>query len=296
LLVDPVLREPLPAAADVGSDPVQARQAAWDRDVHALPLAGYALPPAQQPYLVALNGIDDPWLAQSLHLAASELAVLQAGGLALDGRGTLAIGGWLQASCGVAQVGQALAALMALAVRHPGGSRHLRLADPRTRDWLDVVLGRDAWARSLGPLRRWTWLDSCGQLTQAEAWPDAGPATALAFSADQWQQFSLAPLVHPTMALWQATLGAERAIANTTKALECVSGEVLRAQTTSKAYPGHLRNADDLITHSLLTLLYPRLHEQSAYLRWLSTDPKSETFERLRNHRATLEAAMVQPA
>lgn len=101
VLIDPMVGEPLllDLADGYWGDPQTQREAAWQRQVERIALSPRVpLALHQHPYLVQLQGIDDPLLELTLDLAHAEQSDAMKDGL--DGEGTAAhrIGGWLQSS------------------------------------------------------------------------------------------------------------------------------------------------------------------------------------------------------
>jgi hypothetical protein len=296
LLVDPLLREPLPqaqaGACDSASEVLRRRCESWGREVQGLCVAAPTLEACQQPYLVALQSPRDPWLAHSLDMAKEEWQAVRADPLAGTGCGPHAVGGWLQTQTDGAALAASLQTLLRLKAPRRTEARYLRLADRRTLDTLDTLLGREHWTAAPGDIRRWVWLDSRGRLACAEM-PVGQAAQHIHFDVPAWHDLQLAPLVHPTLARWG---GAAPAAAQyeVPQAWRQASAAVQQAQRLAQQHPAHFSDAQDLVAYATLALLHPKLHEAPALQRWLALQPASDAFAPMHAYCPTLYAELAQ--
>ena len=295
LLVDPMLGDPLPNAQSPAQDAAEAVQqrrcSAWGRDVRGLHVDAPMLAPCQQPYLVAMQGPADPWLAHTLELSHQELATTREDGLAGTGRGPHAVGGWLQTQASGEALAASLNTLLRLQAPRRTEARYLRMADRRCLDALDALLGRDAWTAKLGFVRRWAWLDGLGHLACAEI--DSQPAAQpITFAADAWRDFQLAPLVNPVLARW---LGAAPVLASCEmpQAWRQALQALQHARHAAQSHRRHLGHEADVLAYAVLALLHPGFEAAPATQRWLATDPRGDDFEPLHQHCHALHAALA---
>lgn len=132
VLIDPLLGEPAtPTRIDSGTlDAIAARGVIWNRLIAPIRLCGsIALPIHQHPYLVALEGHQDPLLEFTVDLALNERSQAMAYGLGGSGGGPHRIGGWLQSDLSVSQLAELVAAMCDLRPTVPTAPRYLRIAD-----------------------------------------------------------------------------------------------------------------------------------------------------------------------
>lgn len=161
LLIDPGQGEPPGIAVEEApsaippSGVLRAREAAWSREIHSLHFHAYRrFTVADFPYLVRLNGRDDPWLATSIGWAIQEH--LQACAI---GAGAYRVGGWLQIDA--ARDGGVLARQLSTLMQYSapdGASMMARLQDRRVLHLLHQGVPLD-WAASLKGIRFWRYLD-----------------------------------------------------------------------------------------------------------------------------------------
>lgn len=295
LLVDPILGEPLPYAQGHAQEDEatvqQRRSSAWGRDARSLTVDAPMLAPCQHPYLVALRGLGDPWLARTLELAHQELATTREAGLAGTGRGPHAIGGWLQTQASGEALAASLDTVLRLKAPRRTEARYLRLADRRCLDALDALLGRDAWTATLGVMRRWAWLDGMGHLACAEI--DSDPKTQpITFSAGAWRDFQIAPLVNPTLARWMGASQAAKSL-EMRHAWHQALQALQHSRDAAQRHRQHLDHEADVLAYAVLALLHPGFEAAPITLRWLATDPTSDDFEPLHEHCHALQAALA---
>ena len=213
LLIDPFLGDPvLPAPLEAGlsADALNAqRTEAWLRPTFALNLPkGLAMDAALAPYLVALQGPDDPWMDTSVQWALEETVhTWQA-----DAHQSAPhrVGGWLQSAALGPQLATHLTEWLRLRTQQPTSARYLRLADRRVWSLAVHVLGESAMAASLPPVQHWHWLDAhaawrtlSAELTlhlTDNAEHRLPPSTFPAFDAEQWAVMAQGPGIHHHMA------------------------------------------------------------------------------------------------
>jgi hypothetical protein len=203
LLVDPMLGEPLPRMV-METDPASAqvaREVGWDRAVHPIALsARVPLPSQQHPYLVALEGMDDPLLELTLELAHAERSVAQ--GQGLDGAGCAAhrISGWLQSSMHVEQLAEYLSQIFRVNTAAHTQATYLRLVDRRTFALLRHVVGDERLAECMGRVRSWSYIDATGKLAVLRN--ESEEITPLRISDDEWRLLVQGETIHRALAQW----------------------------------------------------------------------------------------------
>ncbi|QYF94952.1 DUF4123 domain-containing protein [Massilia sp. PAMC28688] len=261
LLVDPMLGEPLPGLNTADSGDVDAlRQAAWQREVATIPLhPSVSLDPYQYPYLVNMNGLDDPTLELSLEIAHEERSDGLDAGLAGEGGAALRIGGWLQTSMHMDQLATQLSSLLRVNTEARTSATYLRLVDRRVLALLRSAAGDDAVRAQFGRLHSWTYLDSLGTLASLCS---AGEAAApLRLSAAEWEQMALGATLHRTLRQWlgemqrRALPVAEDEAALFRRAAHALIG----ARALAAQLPHRFREQHDLTTWAALSMLHPGL-------------------------------------
>ncbi len=295
LLIDAMLGDPLPNAQSPAQDAAaavqQRRSSAWGRDVQGLLVDAPMLAPGQQPYLVAMQGPADPWLAHALKLAQQELDDTREDGLAGTGRGPHAVGGWLQTQASGEALAASLNTLLRLQAPRRTEARYLRLADRRCLDALDALLGRDAWTAKLGVVRRWAWLDGLGHLACAEIDCEP-PVQPITFAAGAWRDFQLAPLVNTTLARWLGAVPTPVSY-EMSQAWRQALQALQHARHAAQSHRRHLDHEADVLAYAVLALLHPGFEAALATQRWLATDPSGDDFEPLHQHCHALHAALA---
>jgi hypothetical protein len=281
LLIDPILGEPL--HIDVAEHATcaqlnQSRSRTWQRDIQPIALRSEIdLPHHLHPYLVAMNGVDDPWLVDSLILAGAEHEAAWQDGLAGRGRAAWRLGGWLQCERGAEQLAHTLAGLMRVQATTPTKARYLRLADRRTLDSLCWIVGACALAASFGTIRRWTWLDSCNRLQSLEH-SSQDQEQELLLNASQWATLMRSELIHPCVARWLGEMSDEvGALCLAQSALQRAHAAVQVALRASRKWPASMAAADNVIAWAAMSLLHPDFDTHPAYLRWLGGLADSQT-------------------
>jgi hypothetical protein len=276
LLVDPLAGDilpqiDLPEGANVDAVK-QFREAAWGRPVHLVELTpNVNLEADSWPYLVAFEGMDDPWLETSLDLAREEREAAWNAGLDGTGHAVHRIGGWLQTKL----AGEFLAALLArwmnLETEGQVSEKYLRLADARVLGLLIAVLGVETVQAKMGRLRRWLYLDAQGNLRHLETSdPRRAESTQpLRLSREQWFKMTLGPVIHGAIARsfgqWRTesrstaeypeTISSAAAI----QAARRVVGHRDQAANMEAPHPfiGKIRGLDDQAAAVALSLLHP---------------------------------------
>jgi len=287
-IIDPLLGEPIPIE---GADTVDrgslsaARRQAWGRPVHAVTLApSVALPPNLYPYLVELQGPDDPWLAGTVEIAWAELSQSQIGGLASSGTAAHRIGGWLQSSMSAPELTQAISAMLKVNTDAITSARYQRLADRRALAWLRQVAGDARVGAQLGRIQSWCYLDACGELAQLKSPGEA--TTPLRLSQAEWLSFMQGEQLHQTVARWlgarsQSQAGhpasgdARACYAQALAALE-------RAEAAARRWPQRFTKPADHTAWAALTLLHPGIETNADVLAALNApSPADEPLETL---------------
>lgn len=204
LLIDPFLGDPvLPEALQEGlsADALDAeRSKVWQRPTLALSLPeGLSMDKSLAPYLVALTGVDDPWMDSSVQWAIQE--TVQTWHDDLPSPVAHRVGGWLQSAAQAPAVAAHLSQWLRLRTHQPTTARYLRLADRRVLGLARHVLGEGTLAASLAPIQHWHWLDAHGAWTTMSAHlrPQAASQFPV-FDAQQWALMAHGPNVHHQMA------------------------------------------------------------------------------------------------
>lgn len=213
LLIDPFLGDPVllaPIEEDLPAEELNAqRTRAWQRPTFATRLpARLGMDPALAPYLVALEGVDDPWMDTSLQWAIQE--TVQTWQIDLPSPVAHRVGGWLQSSAQGTELAAHLTEWFRLRTQHPTSARYLRLADRRVLSLTRHVLGDATLSACLHPVQRWHWLDAHAawatlsanvpQLV-ADDHTHRVPAQRLPiFDTQQWALMAQGPGIHRQMA------------------------------------------------------------------------------------------------
>ena len=203
VLVDPMLGEPLPSDTRPGNEAEAQtmREAVWQRPVARIALAPRVpLAPHEHPYLVELQGINDPWLDASLEIAHDERIEAQAEGLDGEGAAPHRIGGWLQSTTHLPQLAEHLSTLLGVNTEARTKATYLRLADRRVLGLLRHVAGDTAIAQQFGRLQNWVYLNACGQLAALKSTGET--VEPLRLDQYQWALMEAGENVNRTLALW----------------------------------------------------------------------------------------------
>lgn len=302
LLVDPLLGEPLPADAPSHSnDGIQAeRESMWQRPVATIALSPrVALSPRQHPYLVELQGLNDPLLEATLDIAQVERLQAEADGLDGDGASAHRLGGWLQSSMHLPQLADHLAAMLKLNTDAPTQASYLRLADRRVAALLRYVVGDTVVSQTFGRLQSWTYLDALGQLSTLKS--NGETVTPLRFNREQWARMEMGETVNRTLALWLGEANrlalADRLEAPAQTLYVPLFSAVARAAQTAKTWPHRFQQLQDQTVWAALLLLDPALEHHNAVHQLLkntgSLDDPNEPAEPLRYLHRQIRACLA---
>mgnify|MGYP005756262241 CR=1 FL=1 len=207
LLGDPLMSEPLPEGLSL-KDLDDRRSSAWGRASHVLQLPpGVVLDSKLAPYLVEMDGRQDPWLATTIGWAVEETLASWAT-MPTEGH-PHRIGGWLQSAAFTPTLVSQLSAWLALSTETATRARYLRVADRRVWSLAVHVLGADHVARRLAPVQSWHWLDAHAAWQHLDATMDAevqaaDPQPLARFSRAQWSVMAQGPAIHQHMACEQS--------------------------------------------------------------------------------------------
>jgi hypothetical protein len=268
VLIDPLLGEPIPVEQVIGIELpglTQVREQGWMRPVHIIKLAQtIALPLHQHPYLVELQGRDDPQLAETMEIACEELAQTWTDGLASSGAAPHRIGGWLQSSSSSDELTRALGAMMSVNTQAITPARYQRLADRRALSWLRQVVGDEGVTKQFGRIQSWHYLDTCGKLACLHG---AGETTtSLRLTHSEWALFIRGELLHPTVARWLGERSLRPKSGDTTTPDEraCylqASAALERAEAAARRWPQRFAKPSDRVAWAALTLLHPGIEQ-----------------------------------
>ena len=260
LLIDPMLGEPLPGMV-LEPDSASAkiiREAGWQRAIHPIELtARVQLPAYRHPYLVALEGMNDPLIELTLELAHTERAIAQANGL--DGEGSAAhrISGWLQSSMHVEQLAEHLSLVFRVNTSALTKATYLRLVDRRTFSFLRHVIGDERLAARLGRVRSWTYVDATGSLAMLRS--EGEGTTPLRLNDDEWRLLGQGESIHRAMAKWLGELVRRRAMLNTSaqQLYAQFSTAAVESKKAAKIWPHRFAGVQDQTTWIALSILHP---------------------------------------
>jgi len=288
LLVDPIVSEPpsfaiAPSTAtSTVDDLAAARSAVWNRLTETIDLPqAIRLPLQLHPYLVMLQGADDPLLDRTLAIAQAEADSACKDGLTGSGRAAWRIGGWLQTLDGRSPA-STLRIAMRLDAAVRTDARYLRLADRRTLDLLRLTIGPQRLNSGTEWANRWLYLDVCSRLadTALSEADQTGRASdrPLRLSRSEWQRFGLATLAHPTLQRWWGELSdVQRAGLPTADAMSRALQAVEQAKRVARLKPMHLRHDDDIVAWSVMSLLHPGFEEHEDCQHWLNAPPAADS-------------------
>lgn len=297
VLVDPMVGEPAMVDAPDG-DPQAAREAGWERAITHVALSPRCtLPPHQQPYLVALQGPDDPLLALTLELAHDERREAMADGLDGSGMAVHRIGGWLQSSMHPADLAARLGAIFSVNTEARTDATYLRLADRRALALVRHVTGDARLGAQFGRLQRWVYLDLHGKLATLDS--PAEQDQVLRLTRGEWLALADGEAVHRTLAQWLGE--AERAgdprpaQSEPGQLFTAAQAALALAATAALRWPHRFPTLADQTAWAALSLLHPALAHSAAAAALLdepgSADDPPEPFRYLHHDvRALLEA------
>ncbi|MEN3364549.1 MAG: hypothetical protein V7606_1823 [Burkholderiales bacterium] len=266
VLVDPMLGEPLSMGGGPtnNADPQADREAMWQRPVTRIELPERVpLTLHQHPYLVALNGVDDPLLEVTLEAAQTERAQSQEDGLEGSGAAPHHIGGWLQSSMHPPRFARGLASLLKVNTDAQTKASYFRLADRRVLALLRHVVGDARVASQFGRLQQWIYLDVQGKLSSlCSPGEDISP---LRLSLAEWGTMEQGEELNRTIAQW---LGEVAKSGNDQLQPEALYASVYKAvseagQAATK-WPRRFTHTIDKTIWATLTLLHPTLRKDGA--------------------------------
>lgn len=276
-LVDPLLGEPIPLQRSDARDIAaltKARERTWLRPVYCIELASSIdLPLHQHPYLVEMQGPDDPKLAETVEMAADELSQSQSEGLRASGGAPHRIGGWLQSSLAAPELTKSLSAMMRVNTQAITAARYQRLADRRVLGWLRQVAGDARVAGQLGRIHSWSYLDPCGHLARLCSFDEL--ATPLRLTPGEWAVFMKGELLHPTVARWLGER-ALRAASEDTSLLDATTcylqanAALERAHAAARRWPHRFMRSSDHATWAALALLHPDIDQRADVMNLLN--------------------------
>lgn len=300
LLIDPIAGEPLPnALAAPGT--LEAREAIWQ-----LPITDIQLSPRtplqlhQRPYIVALEGIDDPVLEQTLEIAHAERLKSQSEGL--DGLGIAVhrVGGWLQTSQSAEELAAQLSTLFKITLNTTTATKasYLRLPDRRTLSLVQHVIGDARMSAALGHIQQWLYLDVQGKIATLKG--SASDAVKLRFDHPEWAQIEQGNVLHPALALClgeMARHGKTRMHTQPVQALyEALFPACQRAQKAAKVWPQRFPLPIDQSIWAALCLLHPAIETNQAVTQLLKdTGTEHEPTQPLRYIQHQVKACLTTP-
>jgi len=262
LLVDPMLGDPAPGLTveppTTSAQLQAAREQAWQRPVHVITLHDtIALPQEQHPYVVSMEGPDDPWLDHTWEVARQEQAEWQAEGIGGTGLAAHRIGGWLQSSLAPTQICLSLSRLMRLRTEANTDARYLRLADRRVLQWLRLTLGDDKLSCAMAGISAWLYLDPLAHLSaicSAEATP-----VSLRFNAAEWKTFLDGDRLHRIVATWMGEKRlAGQTIGHDLRAIyQAAQSAARQATSAAQQWPEHFQSERDFIVWAAMTWAHP---------------------------------------
>ncbi len=267
LLIDPVVGDPLAGSVDAQtlSDLSSQREQVWQRPVRCVALdPRVPLRPDQYPYVVALQGPNDPLYEMSFELALSERDTALSDGLDGSGRASYKIGGWLQTNAGIADLCSALQLLMTVNTEALTKARYLRLADRRVFALLRYVVGDVRLSGQLGGVKRWIYLNHYGACEAIHAIDHTGQPLRL--TADEWHRMELGERLHRTIAMWLGELAGRGMHAPTTPShslFESTLEALQAALSSAQRWPHRFIENDDVLVWAALGLCDSRLGDGS---------------------------------
>lgn len=208
MLGDPVLGDDLPEDLSMQRLNDQ-RSRAWSRKCCGLQLPrSVTLDTRLAPYLVELDGPNDPWMDVTVGWAVTETVQSW---FATGVQGVAhRVGAWLLSMAPAPELAAMLSGGLCLSTEAPTTARYLRLADRRVWSLMVHVLGAGEVARRLAPIEHWYWLDphaACRCLSATE--PAQAKARApeqpwVRFAQAQWAVMKRGPTIHRQVAASQA--------------------------------------------------------------------------------------------
>ena len=251
VLIDPMLGEPIPAADS---------RADWHRDVVPVTLhPSVTLPPHQHPYLVALEGIDDPLLETTLEIAHGERTVRLSLGLKGHGGAAHRVGGWLQSSMHSDQLAGQLSAMFRVKTDARTSATYLRLIDRRVLGLLRHLIGDERLGGQFGRLQSWTYLGPLGRLATLRSRTEE--VTPIRLSEAEWVYMGQGDAIHRTIKQLLGELGSAPVGAHLQEPqLYTRAGNALdEASRIADQWPQRFKQLQDKTTWAVLSMLFPDL-------------------------------------
>lgn len=272
LLIDPMLGEPLPDMPPaVGANFELVRAAAWQRDVVTVELhASVGLAPWLHPYLVSIDGLDDPLLEFSLSLAKEEREDRLTDGLIGEGRAAYRIAGWLQSSMHMAPLAKQLSDMCRVNTEAFTAASYLRLADRRVLGMLRYIAGDSRVSAQFGRLYSWTYLDSLGQLTSLHSPLEA--STRLRLNRREWGLLENGAAIHRTVRQWLGVVDGQQLTDDLDDGVlfERAGNALDEARILAVHHPDSFQELHDLTTCAVLSLIYPGLWQVDGVKKLMS--------------------------
>jgi hypothetical protein len=285
LLIDPLAGEPAWIADAVAADEQDAsalqrqRAKAWQREVFGIALDDAVnLGPSMHPYLVALEGVQDPWLSATAELGVAEFNECQEPRAVGQGSAAHRIGGWLQSGHDPAALALTLGALLRLNAAARSPYKYLRLADRRVLALVHAVVGEPALSAALGGIERWVYLDCLGRYAKVKG--SGKEPQALQINAEQWQLLALGHRVHPTIAQWlmhrrQQQAGQTEPPPRVEDVLRRALDAVQSAAHGARRWPHRFAAEPDHIAWAVLVMLHPQFDQRTDVAALLQHDRSS---------------------
>lgn len=262
LLVDPMLGEPFPELLFTEDADAQtllnSRTDCWQRPTHLVQLdRKIDLHLIQHPYLVAMNGPEDPLLEFAYEQGMQEWNEATSGGIGGSGRAIHRIGGWIQSSQSAQQICAQLTALLSVNTKVPTTAKYLRLADRRAFDWLCTTVGSARIQAAMGRISSWLYLDCLGNLARIQN-NDALHAT-LTLNADEWRRFMSGSSLHPVVAMWLGEMHLQQSAIESDAATiyEMAQRGIEQAQSAASKWPELFRTTKDVEHWAVLEMISP---------------------------------------
>jgi hypothetical protein len=275
VLIDPMVGEPVDGIGTPppDADPASLRAESWGRNVLTIELPkSISLPLTQYPYLIQLNGADDPLLELTFELAMEEQIAARSGGLDGSGRAAHRIGGWLQSSMRWHDLSKLLASMCTVNTEAITNASYLRLGDRRVLDLLRHVAGDDRVSAQLGRIQSWRYLDSHGKLCRLDS-PAEEPVPLL-LSVAEWHEMAGGELLHRALAMYAGdeSISASR---TTLPGYQAAKHAIAEAVAAARIWPHRFRALDDNLVWATLVLWRPTIGREPA-IRALLAQPGTD--------------------
>ena len=269
ILIDPMLGEPLASVTDEiidsGAAMAASRVAMWGREIIQIELsAKIKLPPTHFPYLVVLEGLDDPLLQTTLELAHEERNESQEEGLEGEGAAAHRIGAWLQSNMQADDLAKHLASMLDLTSEVFTKATYLRLVDRRTFALVRHLVGDASISKKMDQLQNWVYLDVQGNISALKSGGEA--ANFIVIKNAQWARLQQGEILNRAMALWlgeakklkQNNVSEQPALA----LYEPLFNALDNATQATSVWPHRFERALDSSIWAALKLLYPTFEKK----------------------------------